>query len=172
MKKVILASVLAFFLLVVSGIIAKQVSAEPFQFKLTSYITKVEAIPVGGEKGHIVLVYQRRGLAIFEGGECAAYLTCGTADFAKGKGPFQGYTQLTYKDGSTTLAKYQGNLAVAPGDKLPSINGKAEYVKGTGRFEGIKGDFSFKGWYITPSSKETKGDMYVEASGNRTIPSK
>ena len=172
MKKAMLALVLMFVLLISSGMVATQASAEPFKFKLTSYITKVEVLPVGGAKGHILLLYQRRGVAILDGGECAAYLTNGTGDFAKGGGQFQGYTQLTYKDGSTTLAKYQGNSTIAPGSKLPSIKGKAVYVNGTGRFEGIKGDFSFTGRYITPNSKETKGDMYVEASGNRTIPSK
>ena len=171
MKKAILALILTFVLLVVTGMVVTQVSAEPFEFKVTSYITKAEAIPVGGEKGHVLIIYQRRGLAIFQGGECAAYLTCGTADFAKGKGPFQGYTQLTYKDGSTTLSKYQGQLAIAPGDKLPSLTGKGEFIKGTGRFKGIKGDFSFTGKYVTPNSKETKGDVYIEASGTRTIPS-
>ena len=138
----------------------------------TSYITKVEPLPVGDVEGHAVLLYQRRGVAIFESGECAAYLTCGTGDFIKGRGPFQGYTQLTYKDGSKTFAKYQGTLTIAPGEKLPSLTGKGEFIKGTGRFEGIKGNFSFSGKYVTPYSKETKGDMFVELSGNRTLPSK
>jgi len=172
MKKATLALVLTFVLLVSSGMVATQASAEPFKFKLTSYITKVEAIPVGDVKGHSVVLYERRGLAIFEDGECAAYLTCGTGDFTKGQGPFQGYTQLTYKDGSKTFSNYQGTLTIAPGEKMPSLTGKGEFIKGTGRFEGIKGDFSYIGKYITPSSKETKGDQYTVVSGNRTVPSK
>ena len=172
MKKAILGLVLTFVLLVATGMVATQVSAEPFKFKLISYITKVEPLPVGDVEGHAVLLYQRRGVAVFEGGECAAYLTCGTGDFTKGQGPFQGYTQLTYKDGSKTFSKYQGTSTIAPGEKLPSLTGKGEFIKGTGRFEGIKGDFSFSGKYVTPYSKGTKGDMYVEVSGNRTVPSK
>lgn len=141
------------------------------KIKITSYITKIEVIPVPDVKGHIVGVYERRGVAFFEDGEVTAYHSRGTIDYIKKNGPFQGYTQLTYKDGSTTMVKYQGTLTLPQGKKLPSLKGKGEYIKGTGRFKGIKGSVSFSGKYITPYSKETKGDIFVDHTATYTLPS-
>jgi hypothetical protein len=142
------------------------------KYRATCYLTKVEAIPVGDVEGHVILVFERRGVAIFENGECAAYLTRGTADLTKHQGQIQGYGQLTYKDGSTNISKWEGNMSISPGEKLPSLEGRGEWIKGTGKFEGIKGDFSFRGKYITPYSKETKGDVYFDLTGTYTLPSK
>ena len=162
-----------FFLIVASLFVpATQALAEDMKYRATCYLTKVEAIPVGDVEGHVILVYERRGVAIFEDGECAAYLTRGTADLTKHQGPVQGYGQLTYKDGSTNISKWEASMSISPGEKLPSFKGRGEWIKGTGKFEGIKGSFSFNGKYITPYSKETKGDVYFELTGTYTLPSK
>ena len=50
-------------------------------------------------------LYERRGVAIFKNGETAAYHTRGTWDFVDKNGTFQGYSTLTYKDGSTTITE-------------------------------------------------------------------
>ena len=149
-----------------------QAAAETVKkYKVTSYLTKVEVIPIVDVKGHIVGIYERRGVAIFEDGEVAAYLTRGTFDYIKGQGSHQGYSQLTFKDGSTNMVKYQGTTTIAPGEKLASIKGKGEYIKGTGRFKGIKGSVSYSGKLVTPLSKETKGDLVVDIIGTYTLPS-
>ena len=140
--------------------------------KVTCYLVKVEAIPVPDVEGHIVGVYERRGVGVSEDGEVAAYHALGTFDFIKHQGPFQGYGQLTYKDGSTTIIKYQGTFTLTPGEKLPTLAGKGEYIKGTGRFQGVKGNMSFSGKYITPYGKETKGDVVMEVTQTYTLPSK
>jgi hypothetical protein len=138
--------------------------------RVTSYITKVEVLPVPDVEKHLVGLYERKGVAIYENGETAAYQTWGTFDYTKGQGPFQGYSQLVYEDGSTSMAQYQGTMTVAPGAKLPTFKGTGKYIKGTGRFEGIKGKVSFSGKYITPYSKETKGDVYMEVTQTYTLP--
>jgi hypothetical protein len=140
--------------------------------KVTSYVIKVEVIPVPDVEGHIVGLYERRGVSVSEDGEVAAYHARGTFDFIKYQGPFQGYCQLTYKDGSTTISKYQGTMTLTPGEKLPTYTGKGEYIKGTGRFQGIKGNVSFSGKYITPYRKETKGDVVMDVTRTYTLPSK
>jgi hypothetical protein len=173
MKRIIMASMLAFILLVFSGILVTQAMAETktVKSKTTSYITNVEFIPVFDVKGHIIGVFERRGVAIFETGEVAAYLSRATFDLTKRQGPVQGYSQLTYKDGSTAVFKWQCNLSLPPEWKLGFVKGKGEYIKGTGRFKGIKGTVSFTGRFITPNSKETKGDLYVESTSTYTLPS-
>ena len=71
--------------------------------KTTNYITKLEAIPVFDVKGHIIGMFERRGVSVSETGEVAAYLNRGTFDLTSGQGPVQGYSQITYKDGSTVV---------------------------------------------------------------------
>ena len=69
------------------------------------------------------------------------------------------------------MTKYQGNYTSLPGEKLPSIEGKGKYIKGTGRFEGIKGGITFNGKYITPYTKDkTKGETVVDVTGTYTLP--
>jgi len=141
--------------------------------RVTSYITKVEVVPVPDVEKHVVGVYERRGVSVYENGETAAYHTRGTFDFTKGQGPFRGYTQQSFADGSTFIVKYQGASTVATGEKLPSFKGTSEYIKGTGRFEGIKGKVSFSGKYVTPYTKDkTKGEVYMEATATYTLPKK
>lgn len=82
---------------------------------------------------------------------------------------FQGYSTITYKDGSTTITKYTGNMSKESGN-LETYSGKGEYIKGTGKYEGIKGNLSFDGYYVTPYNKETQGDAVINAKGSYTLP--
>jgi hypothetical protein len=149
-----------------------QAEAKTMKFKYTSQLTRVELAPVPDVEGHVVVLYVRRGVAIFEN-EVAPFMTMGTADLVKRLGPFQGYSQITFKDGSTVNYDYTGALTLAPGAKLRSLKGKGKFIKGTGRFEGIKGEVSFTGRYITPITKDkTKGDNWMEVTGTYTLPKK
>ena len=64
-----------------------------------NYLTNLEYLPVADVDKHVVGTYERRGIALFENGEIAAYHTLGTFDFVDSNGPFHGYDTLTYKDG-------------------------------------------------------------------------
>lgn len=154
------------------GFIVTNAAADTSKSKVTSYITKMEVVPVPDVPGHVWGLYERRGVAIFENGEEAAYWNCGTLDLINKIGPFQGYCILTYKDGSTIIIKNKGTLMIPKGGKSPVSEGTGTYIKGTGRFEGIKGTLTFKGHYITLYSKDTKGDMITLTTGTYTVPSK
>ncbi len=152
---------------------ATQAEAKTVKLRIFSYLTKVELIAVPDVEGHVVLVYERRGVAIFDNGETAAYHTRGTADSIKGQGSYHGYSNFLYKDGSTTMSEYTGKMTLAPGEKLPSLKGEGKYIKGTGRFEGIKGKYSYTGKYVTPYTKDkTKGATVVDVTGTYTLPKK
>jgi len=45
-------------------------------------------------------------------------------------------------------------------------NAKAEDVE----YEGIKGNLSFDGYYVTPYNKETQGDAVINVKGTYTLP--
>jgi len=152
---------------------ATQAKAKTVKYKIIAPLTRVEWIAVPDVEKHMLILYERRGVAIFENGENAAYHTRGTADTIEGLGTFRGYSNILYEDGSTTMFEYTGTLTLAPGEKLSTIKGEAKYIKGTGRFEGIKGEASFIGKYVTPYTKdETKGDAVIDVTSTYTVPSK
>ena len=152
---------------------ATQAGAKSMQYKIVGYLTKVEWIAVPDVEKHSVLLYERRGVAIYENGETAAYHSRGTSDSIKGESSFHGYSDYLFKDGSTIITEYTGTMWYPPGEKLRSLKGEGKYIKGTGRFEGIKGEVSFTGKYVTPYTKdETKGDNVVDVTGTYTLPSK
>jgi hypothetical protein len=169
MKKIFLLSVTAVVLTITIGFFIANANAEESNFRVTNYLTKLEYIPVADVDKHVVGTYERRGLAIFENGEVAAYQTIGTYDFVDYNGPFHGYSTMTYKDGSTTVAKYDATMTQESG-KMPTFMGKGEYLKGTGKYEGIKGTISFTGEYITPYNEKTKGDIVVDNKASYTLP--
>ncbi len=171
MKKIIQVSILALVLSVTFGLFATQAKAETVKSTVTSSLAKVELVPVTDVKGHMVGLYERRGVAVYENGDVGAYHTRGTFDFTNSNGPFQGYSEITFEDGSMTIIKYQGTMRKAEGQKLPDFSGKGEYIKGTGRFQGIKGNMSFNGRYITPYTPDkTKGDVFINATASYTLP--
>jgi hypothetical protein len=173
MKKEIMTLVLTFVLVVGLGIFTTQAKAKEIKWKMINYITKVLFIPVDNGEGHMVGVFERRGVTIFENGEVAASLLRGTFDWTKSNGPGITYTRTTFTDGSTTWSKSQWTSSIPPGKKLPYIEGKGEFIKGTGRFKGIKGSFTFKGPYITPFTPDkTKGDEILEVIGTPILPHK
>ena len=147
--------------------------AETVKFKYTTQLTKFEYVPLPDVEGHLATVFERRGVAIFEN-EVAAISIWGTFDYLENQGPWEGYTQITFKDGSSLMYKIQGASSPDTNDtKLLVGKGKGEYIKGTGRFEGIKGQLSLNGRLLTPYTKDkTKGDNWVEVTGTYTLPKK
>jgi len=154
---------------------AKQAEAktEKANHKVVSSLTRVEWVAVPDVEEHVIILFERRGAAIFENGETAAYHTRGTTDSIKGHGKFHGYSDYVFKDGSTIISEYTGTITLPPGEKLHSLKGEAKYIKGTGRFEGIKGTASFSGNYVTPYTEDkTKGEFVIDVTATYTLPNK
>ena len=165
----VLLPLLTLVLLLTFGFKPTDVNAEEVDYQISSYLVRVDFIPVPDVEKHAIGTYERRGVAVFKNGETAAYHTRGTWDFIDSNGPFQGYTTLNYKDGSMTLVKYEGEMSKPEGASLPTLKGKGDFIKGTGKYEGIKGNVSFTGEYVTPYGKETKGDSVMNVRANYTL---
>lgn len=171
MKKIIMALILAVVLLVGFGPIVTQASAESMNFKLVSMVDKVERVKVSEMEGTVIGVLDRKGLSMFENGDVATTDCRGIFDTKKG---FQGYSSITFEDGSTLVLSWKGPTSVAspPGGKFRVYTAAFEYAKGTGRFKGIKGNGTFTGkepqW---DDVYKGKGFAYYEFTGTYTLSS-
>jgi hypothetical protein len=151
--------------------LAIQVEAETMKCKAIQTATKDERMEVGDEKGHVLALQRMEGLAYFENGEIAKMRSDAVFDFIPGKGvQALGYTFYTFDDGSTIEVRFQ--RAVVPGPAgSGSAKASSELIKGTGRFEGIKGTSSGAGKNFPPS-KEEPARAFTDITFSYTLPTK
>jgi hypothetical protein len=169
-KRIIMASILSFVLLFAFGPIVTQAGAETMNFRLVSMVEKVEMVKVSDIEGVVIGVMDRKGLSMFENGDIATTACRGTFDTKKG---FQGYSSLTFEDGSTMVLSWKGpTSSVPPGGKFGGFSAAFEYANGTGRFEGIKGNGTFfekkPNW---DKDFKAKGFTYYEFTGTYELSS-
>ena len=145
---------------------AIQAGAETMNYKFYTWVNKAERVPVGDVEEHIVLSMVRGAFYVFENGEVATIDHVSTGDFIKGSGPFMQYVTIKFEDGSTIIIKGQGKLGGTAADWT------SEIIKGTGRFEGIKGTQSAKVKYLPIEKGEAGAKGYGEGSITYTLPSK
>lgn len=149
---------------------AIQAGAESLNYKFYFYTNKMESVPIADVEGHSLGLILRGGFFQFENGEVAGATTVIAYDFiGRTKGTFYEYITVTFKDNSTIILKIQG--AVEPGQEAPA---KGEIIKGTGRFEGIKGFRTLKAppSFLPIEKGEAGRKEYGEGTMTYTLPSK
>ena len=149
-----------------------QVGAETLKFKAYTYVTKVERAPVGDVDGHIVGFSTRRAFLVFENGEVATQSSVITSDTIKGSGSSLQYSTINFSDGSTIIIKAQTTVTgTAPGAPT-SAKLTREIIKGTGRFEGIKGTGTSTVKYFPVEEGEAGAKGIGEGTITYTLPPK
>jgi len=142
--------------------------AETMKCRIATTTTKDESIPVSDEEGHSLHLLITEGLAFFENGEIAKVSSHNLSDRISGKGGQTiGYTIYTFEDGSTIVQRFQRLLV--SGDVSAKVTG--ELIKGTGRFQGIKGTVSG----TSKSFRASKGEAVRNTSDTTftyTLPTK
>ena len=131
-----------------------QAGAETMKWKYVGTATKDESISVPDQEGHFLGLQIMEGLGFFENGEIAKARTHAIYDRIIGKGAQAiVYTILTFDDGSTIVSRLQ--RLIEPGQTMSvSATNTGELIKGTGRFEGIKGTLSATGRQFPPTKGE------------------
>ena len=123
---------------------AIQAGAETMKCRTATVATTDERIPVGDAEGHELGLQILRGLAFFENGEIAKLRVHSIFDVGPGGGQSINYMFYTFEDGSTIVVRTP-RLMVADKPGTFSAQMPGELIKGTGRFEGIKGTTSSTG---------------------------
>jgi len=163
-----------FLILVIMSLVigaAIQAGAETLKGKLALTVTKNETIPVNDVEGHVLGLQVQEGVSFFENGEIAKMRNHNVYDFIPGKGGQAiNYNIWTFEDGSTVINRTQRTMVQ---DEKGNVSAKvvSEFVKGTGRFEGIKGTGSSTGKVFPPSQGEA-GRQVMEFTWTYTLPSK
>ena len=166
-----------FIILLVIGVwlvgFATLASAETMKYKIYTYMVKSENVLIGDVEGHAVSLAIRRAILVFENGETASNFLVVTGDRIKQSGPIIVYSTITFTDGSTIVIKSQGTTVggTAVGS-LTTTEVTGEIIKGTGRFEGIKGTETKSIKYL-PLEKGEEGPKGIgDCTINYTLPHK
>jgi hypothetical protein len=145
---------------------AVQTGAETLKFKVYSYETKAESVPVDDVEGHTLILRTRRAFCVLENGEVATQNAVMLGDFIKQSGSVIAYQTITFSDGSTIITKAKGSIG-------PSASGGTrEIIKGTGRFEGIKGTGTGASKFLLLEKGEAGPKAIGEFFLTYTLPSK
>jgi hypothetical protein len=161
--------------LVISALIlgpAIQVGAETMKFKFYTYVTQDENAPIGDVEGHKVTFSIRRGFCVFENGEVATEVAVATGDNIKGSGSSTMYRTITFSEGSTIIMRVQITVAGSAEGKHKSTQATSEIIKGTGRFEGIKGTGAGLTKFLPAEKGEVGAKTIGEGTLTYTLPSK
>jgi len=143
-----------------------QAGAETMNYKLYTWAVKGDSVPVDDVEGHNVGYTNRGAFYVFDSGEVATINHVATFDFIKGSGPFMQYVTVKFEDASTITFKSQGTMGGAAAQMT------SEIIKGTGRFEGIKGTQSAKVKYLPLEKGDPGARGYGSGSFIYTLPSK
>ena len=137
-------------------------------YKLYTYMIKGENIPVGDVEQHSVAFGIRGAFLVFENGEVATQRSVITSDLIKGSGSALQYSTITFADASTIIMKVQ---IMMEGTARTSTMTR-EIIKGTARFEGIKGSGTSKLKYLPVEEGEAGAKGIGEATLTYTLPPK
>jgi hypothetical protein len=150
---------------------AIEAKAETMKCRTASVTTKVETLPVSDVEGTTLSMRTTEGVAFFENGEIADFKAYSIGDATAGKG-FQaiGYNYITFEDGSKIITKFDMRVTADSSGKI-SIKSANEFIKGTGRFEGIKGIISGTGNKI-PYVKDGPLKISSDVTFTYTLPPK
>jgi len=152
--------------------IAVQVGAETMKLHRTTVLTKIEVLKVEDVPDHVIGLYEHTGGGYFETGEVASVMEKGTIDYIKGNGTSQGYTRLTFEDGSTIDTKFQNTTRAEPGGKGMRFEGTFTILQGTGRWAGIQGTGTHTGRRLVPVAAGFPGGtpIFIDLTLTYTLP--
>jgi hypothetical protein len=130
---------------------------ETVKFRLVMHATSVQTQEVGDVDGHVLGIAHYSGLASLSDGSIGTANFTAAIDYVKGAGTYSTYYNLTLKDGSTLWIKGTGP-AKPDGTTTIFPETPVSVLRGTGRFEGAKGDGTSMGARLTPLS--TGAELY------------
>lgn len=121
----------------------------------TMTVEKQEAMPVSSSEGHLLLLTQDSGPVTSTG-----IFTSGTAtdqnihQLYQGNGHGHGFYTINTDEGNI-VAKWEGYVKTVMAEGQPNISfkGKWEFASGTGKFNNIKGNGVYDGYFTSANTR-------------------
>ncbi|MCB2192531.1 MAG: hypothetical protein KQI62_13255 [Deltaproteobacteria bacterium] len=135
-------------------------AGQKMTWKEVSRLSQVHKMQAPDAEDHLLGIYEHKGVALFPDGRAAAMLSMGRFDVYDregGRRKHDGYAKISFADGSAIFFKCQGTETFKDGSKLPWVTGTGTFMKGIGRYKGIKGTLTYEGGYVTGLDKNDQG---------------
>jgi len=159
-------TVMALFIFALGlALVGEAVAGEKCKGRNANYTVKSHSIEVADEEGHILNVSESKGiLIIFEGVQAKklwdgiALTTWGVFDLnvKTGQGCGHGIVERVDRDGDKVWSTWEGR------SEKGGWRGTVVHVRGTGKFEGIKGKGTWVSISVGPNQGYTDWDSEVE----------
>lgn len=148
-------------------LVGDAVAGEKFKGRSVLYTTKWEQIGVPGEEKRLLALQDAKGISSnTEGkafGEGTAERIVGSVeiDLKTETGSSHGYQESTDRDGDKIYYRFEGSRL--KGKFWTSVwRGKTIILRGTGKYEGIKGEGTWSSYMIAPMQHYSDWEMEVE----------
>jgi hypothetical protein len=138
--------------------------------KISATYTQQDSIVVGDDMGHLLTLSVSEGENVSTADNAfmdgAKITNMGYSDLIKGNGIQQGYVKFAAGE-DMAFASWEGKVTTVldtAGTPVSSFGGTFTYIKGTGKFENIKGGGTFKGGFTskTAYAVEWQGKYLIE----------
>jgi hypothetical protein len=141
------------------------------KFKIFNNVVKFEFMPFPDEKGHGVGIMSREGLALFENGEVGNQSAVLALDMKENTVKLDVVTTIVLRDGSSFVFRTKGTGEKSPDGKLWFTKQTGDFLRGTGKYEGIKGTINIVGTQYG-MAEAGKGHWIADVTASYTLPSK
>ncbi len=132
---------------------------EVLSFHVVTHATSVQFQQVGDVDGHTLGLNRQSGLVLFPDGSVGTTYFTAINDYTKDAGTYLAYYSITLNDGSILWFKVAGSAK--PNDTTITFpEAPVSVLRGTGRFDGVKGDGTFTGQRVTPLA--AGADLYAD----------
>jgi hypothetical protein len=147
-------------------LVGDAVAGEKHKLSTVYHTVKWEQMNVPGEEGHVIAVWDGKGVTRNKDGkpfgEGLIVHTVGYFDWNMKAGIGDGhfYTELTDRDGDKIYTNGPGKQKI--GEIGPYLQGTDTMTRGIGKYEGIRGGFTYKCYQLSPDQMYADWDVEVE----------
>ena len=160
------------YLFFISFSLISVAEAETLKFRVYTYVTRMESMPIGFFEAPTNVLCERHGYISFENGEMAIFLSRAIGRNGVQKGTRDGYALITYSDNSTSVFEWDLDFWADEKTQLKSFTGAGRFVEGTGRYIGIKGEVKLTGQEVEPFPGEPAAGAYFDVTATYSLPAK
>jgi len=143
-------------------LVGNSVAGEKFKWCIVWYVTKSESVNVPREEGRIMLVSEAKGiLTVLQGSQrmdrmAGVVVYSGDVNTKTGTGFNHGEIHFTDRDGDKTYWSFEGKGVKG------RFSGPMTFVRGTGKFEGLKAKATWSTVTVAPNQFYADWDGEME----------